>query len=157
MHHTIDPVYNSHSNVLILGTFPSVKSREQNFFYAHPQNRFWSVIAALTHTPLPTSIEAKKAMLLANRIAIWDVIQSCEITGSSDSSIKNVVPTDFSTLLEHASIQRIYANGAKAYALYEKYCFPTTTIAITKLPSTSPANASYSLARLIQEWSSILV
>lgn len=155
MHHTIDPVYNSHSNVLILGTFPSVKSREQHFFYAHPQNRFWKVIATLTKTPLPTTVEAKKAMLLANHIALWDVIQSCEITGSSDSSIKNVVPTDFTNLLEQSNIQHIYANGAMAHKLYQTYCEATTHRPIIKLPSTSPANAACSLETLINAWSII--
>lgn len=152
MQHSFNPVYNKHSNVLILGTFPSVKSREQHFFYGHPQNRFWKVIAAITHTPLPLTIEAKKAMLLNHGIAIWDVIQSCDITGSSDSSIKNVVPMDFSLLLKHASIKQIYANGATAEKLYQKYCEKTTHKTIIKLPSTSPANAACSLEKLIEAW-----
>jgi len=156
MQHSLEPVYNFDSKVLILGTFPSVKSREQHFFYAHPQNRFWQVIATLTHSQLPTTLEAKKAMLLSNHLAIWDVIYSCEITGSSDSSIKNVVPMDFSRLLEQSKVKHIYANGAKAYELYQKYCFPTTHQAITKLPSTSPANAACSLEKLIQAWSVII-
>lgn len=152
MQHTFEPVYNEHSNVLILGTFPSVKSREQHFFYGNPQNRFWKVIAAITNTPLPQTIEAKKAMLLAHGIAIWDVIHSCEITGSSDSSIKNVVPMDFSKLLAHAPIKQIYANGATAEKLYLKYCETTTHRSIIKLPSTSPANAAFSLEKLIEAW-----
>jgi len=157
MQHSLDPVYNTHSKVLILGTFPSVKSREQRFFYAHPQNRFWKVIAALTHTTLPITLAEKKAMLLANHLALWDVIASCDITGSSDSSIKNVIPMDFSTLLYQSQIEHIYANGAKAYELYQKYCFQTTHRDITKLPSTSPANAACSLERLIEAWSCIIV
>ena len=156
MHHTFEPVYNAQSNVLILGTFPSVKSREQNFFYGHPQNRFWKVIAALTHSPLPITIEAKKAMLLHHGIAIWDVIQSCDITGSSDSSIKNVVPMDFSPILRSASIQQIYANGATAEKLYQKYCEKNTNRSIVKLPSTSPANAAWSLEKLIDAWKVIV-
>ncbi|KFL33053.1 MULTISPECIES: DNA-deoxyinosine glycosylase [unclassified Sulfurospirillum] len=152
MHHTFEPVYNIHSNVLILGTFPSVKSREERFFYGNPQNRFWKVISAITNTPLPLTIEAKKAMLLEHRIAIWDVIHSCEITGSSDSSIKNVVPMDFTTLLQEASIKHIYANGATAEKLYQKYCEATTLRSIIKLPSTSPANAAWSLEKLIEAW-----
>lgn len=156
MHHTFEPVYNAHSNVLILGTFPSVKSREQHFFYGNPQNRFWKVIAAITNTPLPQTIEAKKAMLLAHGIAIWDVIYSCEITGSSDSSIKNVVPQDFSALLAHSPIKQIYANGATAEKLYQKYCEVTTHQSIIKLPSTSPANASFSLEKLIEAWQIVL-
>jgi double-stranded uracil-DNA glycosylase len=152
MQHSFDPVYNEYSNVLILGTFPSVKSREQRFFYGNPQNRFWKVISAITNTLLPLSIEAKKAMLLAHRIAIWDVIHSCEITGSSDSSIKNVVPMDFTTLLQEAPIKQIYANGATAEKLYLKYCEATTSRNIIKLPSTSPANAAWSLDKLIEAW-----
>lgn len=155
MNHTLEPVYNAHSNVLILGTFPSVKSREQHFFYGNPQNRFWKVISAITNTPLPLTIEAKKAMLLEHGIAIWDVIQSCEITGSSDSSIKKVVPMDFSPILKSASIQRIYANGATAEKLYQTYCEATTKMGIIKLPSTSPANAAFSLEKLIEAWSVI--
>jgi double-stranded uracil-DNA glycosylase len=155
MHHTFEPVCNEHSNVLILGTFPSVKSREQHFFYGNPQNRFWKVISAITNTPLPLTIEAKKAMLLEHGIAIWDVIHSCDITGSSDSSIKNVVPMDFSTLLKEASIKQIYANGATAEKLYQKHCEAMTGRNIIKLPSTSPANAACSLEKLIEAWSVI--
>ena len=156
MHHTFEPVYNSQSNVLILGTFPSVKSREQNFFYGNPQNRFWKVIAAITRSPLPITIEEKKAMLLRHGIAIWDVIQSCDITGSSDSSIKNVVPMDFSRILKSAKIKQIYANGATAEKLYQKYCEASTGRNIVKLPSTSPANAACSLEKLIDAWKIIL-
>lgn len=152
MQHSFEPVYNEHSNVLILGTFPSIKSREQNFFYGNPQNRFWKVISAVTNTPLPITIEEKKAMLLAHNIAIWDVIYSCEITGSSDSSIKNVIPMDFSKILEQSAITRIYANGATAAKLYQKYCEATTNIPIIPLPSTSPANAAFSLEKLILAW-----
>jgi len=153
MKHSFEPVYDTNSKVLILGTFPSVKSREQNFYYGHPQNRFWKVIAALTHTPLPISIEEKKAMLLNHGIALWDVIQSCEIIGSSDSSIKNVVPMDFSNILHHTSITHIYANGATAFKLFQKYSETATGINIIKLPSTSPANATFSLEKLLHEWS----
>lgn len=157
MQHPFEPIYNANSKVLILGTFPSVKSREQSFYYAHSQNRFWKVIASLTHTPLPITIEAKKTMLLEHGIAVWDVIESCEITGSSDSSIKNVVPIDFSRILEQSSIQRIFANGATAHKLYQTYCEAKTGFPITKLPSTSPANAAFSLDKLIQEWSILKV
>lgn len=152
MQHSFDPIYDTNSKVLILGTFPSVKSREQNFYYGHPQNRFWKVIASLTHSTLPTTIEEKKAMLLQHGIALWDVIQSCEITGSSDSSIKNVVPMDFSKMLEQSAITRIYANGTTAAKLYQKYCEGTTGIPIITLPSTSPANATFSLEKLIEAW-----
>lgn len=154
--HSFDPVYAVDSRVLVLGSIPSVKSREQNFYYGHPQNRFWRVISTLTDWHLPETIEEKKEMLLANRIAVWDVIASCDIVGSSDSSIKNVVVNDFGRILEHAPIQQIYANGAKAYELYQKYALEQTEREIVKLPSTSPANAAWNLERLCGAWQEIV-
>lgn len=156
IHHNFEPVYNEHSRILILGTFPSVKSREQNFYYGHPQNRFWKLMAALCDEAVPESIPEKKALLLRHGIAIWDVVASCEITGSSDSSIRNVVPNDISLLLRQAPIQRIGANGGKAAELYARYCQPTTGMECIKLPSTSPANAAWSLERLKNEWEKLL-
>lgn len=150
--HPVKPVYNEKSKILILGTFPSVKSREACFFYAHPQNRFWKTLAAVTNDTLPSSVEEKKAFLLRNNIAVWDVIQSCEVEGSSDSSIKNVITNDLSCIFNTADIHAVFANGTKAYDLYHKYCFPQTGRAIIKLPSTSPANAAYSLDKLIEQW-----
>ena len=157
MQHPFEPLYDANSKVLILGTFPSVKSREQSFYYSHPQNRFWKVISALTQVPLPTTIEAKKAMLLEHNIAIWDVIQSCDIINSSDSSIQNVIPSDLTSLLRHSHITHIYANGATAHKLYQEYCELNTGIEIIKLPSTSPANAIFSLEKLILAWSIIKI
>lgn len=155
--HEFAPVYDEHSRILILGTFPSVKSREQRFYYGHPQNRFWKVLASLTRWPqIPQTIEEKKQMLLQNGIAIWDVIQSCDIAGSSDSSIKNVVPSDIGSILKDSGIKRIYANGNMAKKLYEKYILPETGVPIIGLPSTSPANAAYSLERLKESWKQIL-
>ncbi|MDO5390983.1 MAG: DNA-deoxyinosine glycosylase [Eubacteriales bacterium] len=155
--HEFAPVYDEHSRILILGTFPSVKSREQRFYYGHPQNRFWKVLASLTQWPqIPQTIEEKKQMLLQNGIAIWDVIQSCDIAGSSDSSIKNVVPSDIGSILKNSGIKRIYANGNMAKKLYEKYILPETGVPIVGLPSTSPANAAYSLERLKKSWQQIL-
>lgn len=154
--HEFAPVYDQNSRVLILGTFPSVKSREQCFYYGHPQNRFWKVLAALTECPLPNSIAAKKELLLSHRIAIWDVIASCDIIGSSDTSIKHVVPADLPSLLQKCSIQQIYGNGAKACQLYDKYLLSKTGMPIRKLPSTSPANAAFSLERLTESWRIIL-
>ena len=139
--HSFEPVYDRASEILILGTLPSVKSRENNFYYGHKQNRFWKVLATLLKEPVPDTIEEKKAMLLAHRIALWDVIQSCDIKGSSDSSIKNVQPTDIGMILEKTNITRIYANGNKAGQLYKRYQFPVTGIEAMVLPSTSPANA----------------
>ena len=154
--HSFEPVYDKASEILILGTLPSVKSRENNFYYGHKQNRFWKVLATLLKEPVPDTIEEKKAMLLARRIALWDVIQSCDIKGSSDSSIKNVTPTDLKQILDHCQIRQIYANGNKAGALYKKYQQPLTERDILVLPSTSPANAAWSLDRLYEKWSEIL-
>ena len=147
--HKIPPVYNKNSQILILGSFPSVKSREGRFFYHHKQNRFWKVLSTIVNDVLPETIDEKKDFLLKNHIAVWDVIASCDIEGSSDSSIKNAVPND---ILKAAPIRKIYTNGGTAYKLYHKYCEKVTGIKAMKLPSTSPANASYSLDRLISEW-----
>lgn len=155
--HTFEPVFNKESKVLILGSFPSVKSRENNFYYGHPQNRFWKVLAQVLETDVPQTIEEKKKFLLEYHIAVWDVIESCKIIGSSDTSIKDVVVNDFSNVLEKSSIQRIYVNGGKAYELYYKYAEKQTGIAAVKLPSTSPANAAWNVDRLCGEWKQILV
>lgn len=154
--HLFEPVYDKDSEILILGTLPSVKSRENNFYYGHKQNRFWKVLAILLKEPVPDTIEEKKAMLLVHRIALWDVIQSCDIKGSSDSSIKNVQPTDIGMILEKTNVTQIYANGNKAGQLYKRYQFPVTGIEATVLPSTSPANAAWSLERLCEAWRVIL-
>ena len=150
--HTFPPIYNEHSEILILGSFPSVKSREQQFYYGHTQNRFWKVLAYVLGVPIPETIEEKKAMLLEHRIAVWDVIESCTITGSSDTSIKNVIVNDINLILEHSAVKRIYVNGTKAYELYRRYAEPNTKKEAVKLPSTSPANAAWNLERLCQEW-----
>lgn len=153
--HPIAPVYDDNSKILILGSFPSVKSREQQFFYGHPQNRFWKVMAAVFGVNVPATIEEKKEFLLKNNIAVWDVIASCEIEGSSDSSITDVVPTDLSQILECADIRQIYCNGTKAYELYCKYMEPVYGRTAIKMPSTSPANAAWSLEKLVSEWKAI--
>ncbi len=155
--HTFEPVYDKESKILILGSFPSVKSRESKFYYGHPQNRFWKVIAKITNRKEPMTIEEKKELLLSNHIAIWDVIESCTIQGSSDSSIKDVVVNDFSDILQNSSIQRIYVNGNKAYELYHRYAEENTGMKAVKLPSTSPANAAWNLDRLYEIWKQILV
>ena len=154
--HSFEPVYDENSKLLILGTLPSVKSRENQFYYGHKQNRFWKVLAYLLEEKLPESIEEKKTMLLKHHIAIWDVIQSCDIKGSSDSSIINVEPTDLRQILGKSQINRIYANGNKAFTLYQKYQFPVTGIEAAMLPSTSPANAAWTFDRLCEAWSIIL-
>lgn len=156
VNHSFDPVFDRESRILILGTFPSVKSREQQFYYGHPQNRFWKLLALLTDSAVPRTIDEKKDMLLQNHIAVWDVVESCEIIGSSDSSIRNVVPADLNRILMSAPIQTIYANGAKAHELYQKYVQPLTGRPAKKLPSTSAANAAWQLERLAEAWSIIL-
>lgn len=150
--HPIPPLYDEHSKILILGSFPSVKSREQQFFYGHKQNRFWRVMAQVLYCAVPETIEQKREMLLSHHIAVWDVIASCEITGSSDASIRDVTPNDLSVILGCADIRAIYTNGGKAQQLYQKYIFPATGREAAALPSTSPANAGYSLERLVEAW-----
>lgn len=155
--HVFEPVADAESRILILGTLPSVKSRESNFYYGHPQNRFWKMTAILTGSDEPHSIEEKKEMLLKNKIAVWDVIKSCYIVGSSDSSIKDVTANDIQGLLMRTKIERIAANGGKAYELYMKYVFPQTHREIIKMPSTSPANAAWSLESLVKEYSKVFM
>ena len=150
--HSFEPVFDGNSEVLILGTFPSVKSRENHFYYGHPQNRFWKVLAAVTGCAVPRTVEEKKEFLLGQHIAVWDVIAQCDIIGSSDSSIKNVVPADLSVILERAPVSNIYGNGAKACELYRKYSYPQTEREIIKLPSTSPANAAWQMGPPVEAW-----
>ena len=185
LYHAFGPLFDERSEILILGSFPSVKSREQMFYYGHPQNRFWKVVAALCEemescvpfcaedkTPVPhrtegkirvpQTVEEKKALLIAHRIALWDVIASCEITGSSDSSIRNAEVNDLSVILGAAPVRRIGVNGSTAFRLFEKYMSPQlkayglTMNDVVKLPSTSPANAAWSAERLTESWSTLL-
>lgn len=156
-YHNIPPVYDKNSKILILGSFPSVKSREAQFFYGHPQNRFWKVLSAVLGCECPVTTEEKKAMLLSHNIAVWDVIGSCEITGSSDASIRAVVPNDIAGLVAKTSITHIFTNGATSSNMYKRYCCNRVGIGAVRLPSTSPANASYSLERLTAEWSGQLL
>lgn len=156
IHHTFEPVYDENSRILILGSFPSVKSRENHFYYGHPQNRFWKVLASILEEEVPETIEEKKAMLLNHHIAIWDVIESCTILGSSDTSIKDVVVNDFTEILQNSKIEKIFVNGTKAYELYHKYAEKKTGIKAVRLPSTSPANAAWKLDGLCQTWSELL-
>jgi len=153
--HSIPPVYDENSNVLILGSFPSVKSREEGFFYGHPQNRFWRVTAAVFGCETPHTIKEKKDFLLFNGIALWDVIASCEINGSSDASIKNAAANDIREILEKADIRRIFVNGGTAAKLYDRYIMPVSGRDAVKLPSTSPANAAWSFEKLSEVWAEI--
>lgn len=150
--HPFPPLYDKNSKVLILGSFPSVKSREQLFFYGHPQNRFWKVISAVIGTNTPVTIKEKQNFLYENHIALWDVIASCDITGSSDSSIKNVVANDLTEILKNADIKQIFVNGKTAEKYYKKYIRDTISKDAVCLPSTSPANAGWSIDKLITAW-----
>lgn len=150
--HTFEPVFDSNSEILILGTFPSVKSRENNFYYGHPQNRFWKVLSEILETETPKSIDEKKQLLLSHHIAVSDVVKSCEISNSADSTIKSVMPNDFDEILSKSKIKAIYANGKTAEKLYNQYVKKKTKRNIIPLPSTSPANAAFSLERLVGEW-----
>jgi G:T/U mismatch-specific DNA glycosylase len=150
--HSIPPFYRPDSHILIIGSFPSVKSREQMFFYGHPQNRFWRVTAAVFGDESPASVPEKRAFLERNRIALWDSIGRCTIEGSADSSIRDVVPNDLSVILSAAPIDTIYCNGKQSFDCYNKYIRPSLCREAILLPSTSPANASWRMDRLIEAW-----
>lgn len=151
--HPIPPVFDARSEILILGSFPSVKSREYGFFYGHPSNRFWKVMKEVLRWPSePKSIEEKKTYLLESHVALWDVIASCEVTGSSDASIRNAVPNDLRPILETGRIKAVFCNGSTAYTLYMKTIYPSPGILPVRLPSTSPANASFRLEKLTEVW-----
>lgn len=150
-------VYTQRAHTLILGTWPSPKSREQGFFYGHPQNRFWPLLARLLGAPVPAhgDIEAKKALIFTHRLALWDTLASCTIQGASDASITDVVPNDIAALCAKAPIQRILCNGATAYRIYQTYA-AVPGIQAVKLPSTSPANAAWNMDRLAEAWGAYL-
>ena len=156
INHPFGPVYDTNSRVLILGSFPSVKSREQRFFYGHPQNRFWKVIAALFQEDPPVTIPEKRELILRHGLALWDSIASCTITGSSDASIRDAQPNDLSVILDHSPIRLICCNGKTSWLQYEKLILPWTGREAVCLPSTSPANAQWTLPKLIEAWSVIL-
>lgn len=155
--HEFGPVYDRNSKVLILGSFPSVKSREQQFYYGHPQNRFWKMLATVCGVPVPVTIAEKRALLLEQNIALWDVIDSCDIIGSSDSSIKNVQINDIERIANEAKLSFVCCNGDKAYRLFTKYMSEKIPgLPVYKLPSTSPANAACGMERLVKEWREVL-
>lgn len=160
LEHEFGPLYDADSRVLILGSFPSVKSREQQFYYGHPQNRFWRIMARVLGQgdQIPVSIEEKKQLMHDGHVALWDVIESCDIIGSSDSSIRNAKVNDLSLILPETKIRRIYVNGSTAYRIFEKYMsaqIEGTGLEAVRLPSTSPANAAWSFDRLLGEWKQI--
>ncbi len=153
--HPIEPLFCETSEILILGSFPSVQSRSDGFFYAHPQNRFWRTLAGVFQSPVPQTVAEKKRLILSNRLALWDVIASCEIAGSSDSSIASVEPTDLSRILCYAPIRKIFVNGKTAERFYRRYQLKRTGMEAVCLPSTSSANASWSQERLTESWSQL--
>ena len=150
--HPIPPLFDKNSKTLILGSFPSVKSREAAFFYGHPQNRFWSVLAIIYGIPKPETVEEKSKLVLKNNLALWDVIASCEIVGSSDSSITDVTANNLSVIIENSKVEKIFVNGKTAEKYYNKYTYAKTGIKAVCLPSTSPAIAAWNLERLVEAW-----
>ncbi|MEN6594508.1 MAG: DNA-deoxyinosine glycosylase [Clostridiaceae bacterium] len=155
--HTIPPVFTSESEILILGTMPSPKSREAAFYYAHPQNRFWPALALVYGGKPPQTVEEKTAFLLNHRLALWDVLHSCDITGASDASIRNPVANDIPALIAHSSIRRVLCTGAAAARLYRALVEPITNLACTALPSPSAANAKMSLSSLARAYAKALL
>ena len=154
--HPFPPLYDGNSRILILGSFPSVKSREQRFFYGHPQNRFWRVMAGVLGCETPKDIPEKREMLLRNAIALWDSIARCEIEGSSDASIGQVISNDLTPIFSAADIRQVFCNGKKSWEMYHQYIEPACGRPAVCLPSTSPANAAWSLERLTLAWESAL-
>lgn len=150
--HEFPAFFASDSKILMLGSIPSPKSREQGFYYGHPQNRFWRVMAQVLGEPLPATIDEKKKMLLKHKIALWDVLDSCTIVGASDTSIEEVTPNDISKIVAKSRIKRILCTGATAHKLYQKYCEESAGMPAIKLPSTSPANCATSLEKLVEAY-----
>jgi len=150
--HPLQPLFNGDSKILILGSFPSVKTREYGFFYGHPKNRFWPLIERIFDVKLSTDIEERRTFLLQHHIAVYDVIYQCDIIGSGDSSIQNVIPSDLSRIFKEADIKKVFCNGATAYHYYQKYQEQKTNAKAIQLPSTSPANARYSMDDLYNQW-----
>ena len=155
--HEIEPVFDAESRVLMLGTMPSPKSREQGFYYGHPQNRFWKVLAAVFDAEVPQTIPEKKQLLLTRHIALWDVLASCTIAGASDASIRDPEPNDIAQLCAAAPIEQIFFTGAKATQLYRKLCEPAVHLPCEQLPSTSPANAAMKLPDLVEAYRAALL
>lgn len=155
--HPFAPVWNDQSRILILGSFPSVRSRQIGFYYGHPQNRFWPLMARLFDEPIPKSTEERRTFALCHGIALWDSIESCQITGSSDASIRHAKPNDIASLIRQTSITRIYCNGQQSYRCFQKYCAETCPLPVIPLPSTSAANAAWTLDKLADAWKVIAI
>lgn len=156
VYHNFEPLYQPNSKILLLGSIPSPKSREQGFFYGHPQNRFWRVLAAVCQQAVPQTIAEKRALCIAHRIALWDVLASCEIKGASDAAIRNPVANPIESLIAKTQIEAVFTTGTTAYTLYQKLCAPRTHLSAQKLPSTSPANAAWTIERLITQYTAML-
>ena len=156
--HPLEPVYDEHSRILILGTMPSPKSREYGFYYSHPQNRFWRILSDLYKEPLPETNGEKAAFVLSHGIALWDVLKSCRISGADDGSIKEPVPNGIASLLGRTGIKRVFTTGTKAASLYRRLCLPETGVPAVPLPATSPANQRYyTYEKLLKAYGAILV
>ena len=153
--HGFGPVFDAGSRVLILGSFPSVRSREVGFYYGHPQNRFWRVLGRILNDPVPDGTENRKAYLARHGVALWDAVISCEIVGSADAAIKDPEPADLSLILSTAPIRAIFCNGTLSYSLLQKNRTLPRDLLVFRLPSTSPANAAWSLDRLAKEWETV--
>jgi len=154
--HPLEPVYDARSIILILGSMPSPKSREVGFYYGHPQNRFWPVMAAVTGQPMPFGTEERKAFLLRNKIALWDVLASCQIIGADDNSIRDPIANDIDRILRATNIRSVFTTGRKASDLYRRFCLPVTQVQSIYLPSTSPANQAIPTSQLIVQYRKIL-
>lgn len=151
-----EPVFSGKSRALILGSYPSPKSFEEGFYYGHPQNRFWPLLAALANRPVPQTIPQKKELILACNLALWDVLQQCRIVGASDTSITSPVPNDIAGLVKTAGIKAVFCNGAASAKFYQRHCQSQTGIEAVRLPSTSPANAAFGMEKLLEEWQPLL-
>ena len=154
--HEFPALYDHESRVLLLGSIPSPKSREMAFYYGHPQNRFWKVMATVLGESVPETIAQKKAMLKKHHVALWDVLDSCTIVGASDTSIEDPVPNNIKELVKKSKVSRIFCTGATAYNLYQKFCAKEVGIDAVKLPSTSPANCAVSLEKLVEAYKKVL-
>lgn len=156
VYHTLKPIYNEDSKVLILGSIPSIKSREIGFYYSHPKNRFWSTLSRIYQEDIGSSIDEKISFLFKHNIALFDVVKSCSINSSSDSSIKDVIPNDLEKIINNSNIKTIFTTGKKAYELYNKYCLHDTKIKAILLPSTSPANCPKNIEDILLEKYSLI-
>ena len=153
---SFEPVFGPASRALILGSWPSPESWRQGFYYGHPRNRFWPLLAGLCGAQTPATVEEKRALILQNGLALWDVLERCTVTGASDASIKDPVPVDLAALLQQAPVEAVFCNGATAFRLYEKLLRPVSGIPAVRLPSTSPANAAFSMEKLAAAWGAAL-